>query len=992
MRRAGIVISLLVALGAIAWWISRDARVPANGGTRATTSSGAPDSDALESRPLDAVADGRGTDAASSTSDPAPSELAATPNTIHAAHALAPDEPTVVRGRVVDRNGAKQAGCRVLAAPQVPTPSVGLKPGRVWPLDAVAIDRDGTRERRRQGRSDPDLDRDDEIARVRHVTTDAEGRFELRGLPSGPIRIALRSPSLAPRDLDDLVLEAREMLDLGDLALDFPLVLEGEVLDQEGRAIGNARIDRVDSFESNATQPGPAMTEPLAITAANGRFRTAPLAHGSFGLLASHPDFLEQRIDGAWEDTKRTPAAIVFKLGTAVALQGNVFGPPPDELATLCVLADPERTWRDTARSRGGEVSAESPRLGATSDQRSARVASDGRFHMDGLDPLCAHTLRVGPLTSRGDELACVYLIARAPAGARAIDLVVPRGGVLSFEARSLRSNTPVEEFEVRIAGAAPESLVDETGVALGHHPGGAFRLSGVRFPSEPPQRLAIAALGYATYTVDLYALSGGDVPLGVVLLEPLHTLDVFVTDDVTGAPIEGARVRAGEEDAVRQARLGRPSDTTDDAGRARVTSYNLEGSYVWVAADGSAPSVVGFGEHAWDPAAMRCNISLARGARARVHVSDRDGAPLPGIGVTASTEMVRPAPAVSDAEGVATFEHLGRGRATFSCSQLRRPASDSAAEVYLDWNSDLDVWITSPGIGRLAGRVLDGVRPVIGAELTLWAQGAIEWKPWHGVSDSTGAFHFENLEFGRFTITVAVDRSVGPTSFDVVVESRETKFDVDLASAHLRGRVLDARGRAQPDAVVWFVAVDAPPPNDVVTSLERGDSGYAESLVESVRFRDGAGRLLPCFTTDSNGAFDVILPREASEFVVSAAHDRAGSGWARVDRTHAGEGALDVEVRLVPAGSLELRVNEAPPRGTSLVLLLPVAEPSACLIREGRVGESIRWGALAAGEWKAWNIGVWLDHGELRVRTSQGPLPIEITAGHTTAVSLPID
>jgi hypothetical protein len=508
-----------------------------------------------------------------------------------------------------------------------------------------------------------------------------------------------------------------------------------------------------------------------------------------------------------------------------------------------------------------------------------------------------------------------------------------------------------------------------------------------VRFPGSPPQQLTIAALGHAISTVDLYAESGSDVALGALALEPLHTLEVVVTDATTGSTIEGARVRASEDVPERSRRLGWPAGTTDRKGRARVTSYAESGSYVCVDADGFAPQCIGFGDVGWDSRDGRCEVRLAAGSRVRVHVDDREGAPVPGVSVAATSDLAH-SRAVSDAEGIAVFEHLPSGVTQFGCVQLRKRSPEASTEANVGWEGELDVWITSPGVGDLVGRVLDGARTVVGAELTLRVLDASEWKRGRRVdggivgstrSDATGAYRFENVELGPVSIDVSLDRSLAPIGFEVVVEAPQTRFDVDLAGARLRGRVLDSRGRGQPDAIVWFAPVD------YRTPLDRG---FVDSLPAARPPRDNEGRRTPCFTTDSYGGFDVWMPRDASEFVVSASHARGGAGWTRVAR--GSDAAPDVEVRLAPAGELELEFEGT--RSSGLVVLLPEAEPSAWLVRDVRFDETTRWDALAAGEWRAWRVSAWLyEDGEVGSAASREPTLFKIEPGHRTQVSVPL-
>ncbi len=990
-QRTLLLTCAIVVLGGIAWLVARRHAAPSGppGSNAATADDGRSEGGApLElDAPIPSHAGGTDAGPAAASDDVAEREAAAEFVSVHASHALDPDEPTLVRGRVVDRNGAAQAGCTVWIAPRTSTPPVGLKPGRSWPLDAAPIDRDGARSRLRDGVREADSDRRDEMLRVRRAATDADGRFELAGLPSGPIRLAIRSDVLAPRDLDDLALAARATLDVGDIVLDFALVLEGEVLDAEGRAISGARIDGVDALSPNAPQPGPAIVAPLAITGANGRFRTTTLAFGSFGLLASHPDHVSQRIDGACEDTKRPPPPIVFRLPAATSLSGSVFGPPPAELETLCVVATPEPAEFALEDPRQSLLSGSSPRLGASADQRSARVDREGRFQLAGLDSKRAHTLRLGPTNARGDELACAYASVRAAPGAREIDIALPRGSLVSFEARGNGTGTPVEDFDVWIGGAAPSRLLDEEGLAVRRHPGGVFRMSGVRLTAEPSE-LVIAALGHAVYRQDLYVDPGADVTLGTIHLDPLFTVEVLVTDE-TGARIQGASVESHDRDPDRYALLGRRSGATDRKGLARVTSYSSSGATLCVDAAGYAMQCLDFGDRGWT-ARERCEVQLSIGARVRVHVQDREGAPVAGVTVVAGG-LAR---AVSDATGIATFEHLMPGVTEFSCSSLRARRAESATELVVGSEGEQDVWLTSPARADLAGRVLDDRVPVAGAELSLRIVDESPPKSGRRVrgpvagttrSDSSGAYRFDDVEAGLFVLEVAVDRAVRPIGFDLVVEPPRTNADVDLGTARVLGRVRDARGRSQPGATVWVAPVDRRLGD---ANADHLDTRFVDAVARMLASRDGEGRPTPCFTTDANGAFDFWLPLDRGEFVVCASDPRDGAGWTRF--TRAPDAVPEVLVQLAPSGELELDVLRSSDRESSVAVLMPDAEPSAWLVKVVRSGEVAHWSGLVPGAWTVWMIGSLVDEDGERSIYADLPLHVEIEPASTTRVEYP--
>ncbi|HVS10680.1 MAG TPA: carboxypeptidase-like regulatory domain-containing protein, partial [Planctomycetota bacterium] len=119
--------------------------------------------------------------------------------------------PQGIRGRLLGPGDQPLAGARVLAA--------ASDPRWPWPLDA--------RLHPASARRPP-----------AETKSDADGRFVLLGLEPGPLRVALRRAGSADMDLDELWLQARTVLDLGDLRLEPGLQLEGRIAGLDAGELG----------------------------------------------------------------------------------------------------------------------------------------------------------------------------------------------------------------------------------------------------------------------------------------------------------------------------------------------------------------------------------------------------------------------------------------------------------------------------------------------------------------------------------------------------------------------------------------------------------------------------------------------------------------------------------------------------------------------------------------------------------------------------------
>ena len=78
---------------------------------------------------------------------------------------------------------------------------------------------------------------------IRTALSDAQGRFEVRGLAPGPSRLQVSPADKLPLRLDPLLLAPGDARALGDVVVQTGVLLSGRVLDQNGQALDGAQVE-----------------------------------------------------------------------------------------------------------------------------------------------------------------------------------------------------------------------------------------------------------------------------------------------------------------------------------------------------------------------------------------------------------------------------------------------------------------------------------------------------------------------------------------------------------------------------------------------------------------------------------------------------------------------------------------------------------------------------------------------------------------------------
>lgn len=219
---------------------------------------------------------------------------------------------------------------------------------------------------------------------------------------------------------------------------------------------------------------------------------------------------------------------------------------------------------------------------------------------------------------------------------------------------------------------------------------------------------------------------------------------------------------------------------------------------------------------------------------------------------------------------------------------------------------------VLQPGV-RISGRLLRGDTPFGGATVIAVSHECQAV----AITDADGSFSIDDLVPGEYTVSARVPgrpvRGGGSSRRVVRVGPGQDQLGVELRlnlGRLVRGRVLDRSGRALPDVVVG-----------------------ARGATAEVR------------TTDADGRFEIELPREASELVVSLG-DRSHRTVVEVG---AEQDAIEILLEAPPTCVLQGRVFGLPGRRRldgALLRLTPVLTGAAA-------GSMTRWLDMPDGEFE---------------------------------------
>ncbi len=417
----------------------------------------------------------------------------------------------------------------------------------------------------------------------RQVSTDADGKFAIEGLPEGKIHLEASHPDYLEASLD---VDPDQQV-TADISLGSGATISGSVVTSDGRTPASGARVGLDA-QGEAGRFG----SESATADGSGGFLFEHLRAGRYQLTAQDNAGTAPAREVTLTDGQRMDGVLLQIAGGAL-LRGTVTGLPADKLGGLRVFASGS-AYND----------------GATTDDQ-------GHFTIPDVP---AGVLRVTAATALGQGRTAQATV-EVPEGAPEVPIEIAFEGGSRLSGQVTRAGKPLSGLFV---------------IAVPDPPTGAGRSSS---QTDESGRYALEGLSDGSYRVSAngpgvsytkaFEVSGdtqGDLTL------PATTLTGVVTDESNGQPLEGADVQAetGEETqtfAVKRAATdsgGNYSIADVDAGTyrvtARLTGYRLK----------TQSATVGT-----DPATL--DFALAKGSGLSIRVADgQTGIPLSSVQVLA--------------------------------------------------------------------------------------------------------------------------------------------------------------------------------------------------------------------------------------------------------------------------------------------------------------------------------------------------------------------
>lgn len=748
-----------------------------------------------------------------------------------------------VRGEVVDETGAPMADVEVATASAMP-----------W-----------------MGGSDS-----------RSARTDAEGRFVLAGLPPGTVEIEAEREGWLDASTGELELADGETRSGVRLVLDSGFSIDGVVLLPGGDPVRGARV-RVERLVSGGWG-GPRLTRMGSATSgSDGRFSVTGLGEGNYTVRAS----LEREESGGWlravaEAVRAGGPELTLALEAPVGFDGRVV----DDLGQPVTAFTIDVSSVDDGGPRESQ------------DYES----EDGTFRFERAGP--------GTYELRAEADGHVQLIE--------LEVVLPGAGdALVVElARTARVSGTVV-----LPGGAPRSEATVRG-GDGSSQGGFGGWGGPRGPrttSDGEGAFALEDVEPGTFELTASAEGYADSEAATIELAPGEVRDDLVLALRTGGRIEGT-VYSPEGEALADQRVtwgdnamgfGSNGETRTDAAGffsfdavtpgewavSAVPSFDELGSQMRSGGQNAFVEVMG--------QLVTKTVTVEDGETVTVELGGEPRRPVRVFGtVTRAGEPLEGAEVYAVSESSAVFQGMKTTRAAADGSfeiVLDRPgphtisatSGDVGVEVVVEVprEDELRVDLAIPR-GRIEGRVLesDG-SPASGISVTLQRDdglGRIRWAGGQKTTDETGAYAFDDLQAGTYTVRANLSGWGGRTD--------------DRFGTLVRGGIDVAE-----DQTTTGVDFELEDPGRVAGTVV-GEDGKPVAGV-SIYFRDEAGRLVSRMsgvTSDAAGRFESTSLTPGT-YAVSARADTLAAGDDVTVTVVAGETA---EARVVVAGGTMVTVR----------------------------------------------------------------------------------
>lgn len=656
--------------------------------------------------------------------------------------------------------------------------------------------------------------------RWRTAVTDAQGRFDLPGVPIGQgYIVAAAAPSLALEEQFGLEVRAGQVTEV-TIQGHQGAVVAGTVVDPQGAPVAGANVALVYLDISRVLFSADGRDAPI-VTDEAGRFRIEHVASGRVAFVAAAPDFAPSRIDelavvdgGVYED-------LVLALGTGATVRGRVVDDQQQPVAGASVELRPfERPDDPVFLKMVLKVRAVAATTGA-----------DGTFVAKGLtgERLVVQAQKAGYTTAmkfgvKLDEPEVLVVLKRG---------AIVRGKVTLDGAPATRFRVDTRSEEPAPAKADGEGAVADANAQRGRRNRGR---GGFRFGGGPPEMREGTVwlpegqtmvdrdlegnwteVQSADGTFELRGIPPGHVRVRVradglldansqeVDLAPAQTSDVLafelrsgrtvagrVVDAATGQPVSDAQVtayRQRDDGAPRRGPFqfdidpedfdflalssasGRRSVVTDSAGRFALPALEA-GRYRFTArhpdlAKSSAKDVV----VAADQPTPAVEIQLAAGGGVEGVVTGLAMRPLPDAMVVAfSIQAGAMRSGTTDKSGYFRIDGLSPGQYIVFKSRLDERADNIPLELMSNMRlksvtvregkfTRVDVHDDSDDGVRVFGTVREGAAPVPRALVTLLGsdrEGLLGMGVRAGAAGMDGRYELIGIKPGSYVMQVS--------------------------------------------------------------------------------------------------------------------------------------------------------------------------------------------------------------------------------------------
>jgi protocatechuate 3,4-dioxygenase beta subunit/5-hydroxyisourate hydrolase-like protein (transthyretin family) len=696
-------------------------------------------------------------------------------------------------------------------------------------------------------------------------TTDAKGRYTVSHLPPGTYDVTVQARGFATLTVPGLAIpEGQGMTDLGTVVLSPGATLEGRVVDPAGQPIEGAEVRAVAGGAGGMTLRFMSRDQgaPDAFTAADGSFRLEDRSPGeSLDLAVSHPSYGPGNAPGVTVPTQE-PVRIVLQPMTRVS--GRTVSKDGKGIAGADVTLT-----EITPMSFGGMS-----RMRPGNWKRTVTDA-DGAFSFAAVSPGAIEVRAEAP---RYQAAELQGIEAKAGQELAGLELLLPpaasvEGRVLSPDGR------PVPGAEVTVVQSDSVTGFGFSGLYAQTDGDGRYNLEGV---PPGPRTLEARANGYRRAVRDLEVTAGAANTADLTLERGFEVSGRVI--DEAGNPVASAQLTMIAGSDFFSGALSNLSGADGSFHFAGVQegTFRLMARKAGYAANSQGDTVTVAGA-----SVNGVEVKLTAGGTISGRLSGLEFSQLSRVRITANGFR----PGQVDPDGAYTIPNMPPGEwqveATVPDTSLHAEGHVTLEPGMVEAKLDLQF-----GKGfTLTGIVLRNGAPLAGAGLRLERTGTVS--TYQAASDHQGAFRFGGLDAGNYQLTV--NTATGAQHKEPVEISGDREVQIDLKSASLTGRVIDA--------------ADSSPVTGAEVTLEAVDDRES-------RFHEMTTN------TDSRGAFRVA---------------EVADGTWKLRASHEGYAPAEKEVQIAGADADGVEVSLSPTEGLTIEVVLS----------SGQTPERIRAGAL---------------------------------------------